>query len=385
MWCSAFRMRLICKQVWITFAVVTAAFMIATSNSESPLLSVASPCSFTYIFSFGDSLADTGNFYFERPSHHCFQPPYGETFFHHVSGRCSDGRLIIDFIAESLGLPLVKAYMEKKNAEGGTNFAVSGATALEASFFEERGFSIQTNNSLTVQLNWFKELLPSLCNNSSDCSEVFGNSLFLMGEIGGNDFNFPLFRQKNIAEIRTYVPYVINAITSAIHELIDAGARTLIVPGNLPIGCSVIYLRIYETLDKEQYDQSGCLKWLNEFAEYYNHELQSELDKLRTLHPHANIIYADYYNAALRLYRDPTKFGFMSINCCCGKGDPYNFCGTESFNVCDDPSKYIGWDGLHLTEAAYKLIAQAFIEGPYSQPQFSSLCLPNANFGHFNY
>lgn len=87
------------------------------------------------------------------------------------------------------------------------------------------------------------------------------------------------------------------------------GARTLIVPGNLPIGCNVIYLRIYGSLDKKQYDQSGCLKWLNEFAEYYNHELQSELDKLRILHPHANIIYADYYNAALPLYRDPKKFG----------------------------------------------------------------------------
>ncbi|WVY94136.1 hypothetical protein V8G54_033224 [Vigna mungo] len=138
-------MRPICKQIWITLAVVTAALVIATSNSESPPLSVASPCSFTSIFSFGDSLTDTGNFYFERPSHHCFQPPY----------------------AESLGLPLVKAYKVKKNTDGGINFAVSGATALEARFFEERGFSVQTNNSLTVQLNWFKDLLPSLCNNST--------------------------------------------------------------------------------------------------------------------------------------------------------------------------------------------------------------------------
>jgi len=59
-------------------------------------------------------------------------------------------------------------------------------------------------------------------------------------------------------------------------------------------------------------------------------------------------------------------------------------CGYSGTNVCDDPSKHIGWDGIHLTEAAYKLIAQAFIEGPHSQPQFSSLCLSNANFGHFN-
>jgi len=69
--------------------------------------------------------------------------------------------------AESLGLPLVKAYLGNKNGDGGANFAVSGATALEPSFFEERGFSVPTNYSLTLQLNWFKELLPSLCNSST--------------------------------------------------------------------------------------------------------------------------------------------------------------------------------------------------------------------------
>ncbi|KAG2395990.1 GDSL esterase/lipase [Vigna angularis] len=341
-------MKSICEQRWITIAVVTATFVLATSYSESPPLLAVSPCPFTSIFSFGDSLADTGNLYLAsyHPSEDCFLPPYGETFFHHVSGRCSDGRLIIDFIAEALGLPLVKAYKEKKNAEGGTNFAVIGATALEPSFFEQRGISLPTNYSLTDQLN---------------C----------------------------IADVKTYVPYVINAIASAIHELIGVGARTLIVPGNLPIGCSVIYLTIYETLDKKQYDQSGCLKWLNEFAEYYNHELQSELERLRTLHPHANIIYGDYYNAALPLYRDPKKFGFIGLKACCGKGGPYNFnklvkCGDPSVTVCDDPSKHIGWDGIHLTEAAYKLIAQGFIKGQHSQPRFSSLGLPNENFGYFN-
>nr|XP_007148067.1 hypothetical protein PHAVU_006G177800g [Phaseolus vulgaris]ESW20061.1 hypothetical protein PHAVU_006G177800g [Phaseolus vulgaris] len=275
-------MRSICEQQWITIAVLTAAFLIPFSLSESPPLLSSSPSPFTSIFSFGDSLTDTGNRYLASHSpNHCFFPPYGQTFFHHVTGRCSDGRLIIDFIAESLGLPLVKPYLEKKSGKEGTNFAVSGARALDPSFFEERGISIPTNYSLTKQLNWFKELLPSLCSSFTDCREVFMNSLFLMGEIGGNDFNSFLFEQDSIAEIKTYVPYVINVIASTIHELIGLGARTLLVPGNLPIGCSVKYLTLYETKNKNEYDQSGCLKWLNEFAEYYNHELQIELDKLR--------------------------------------------------------------------------------------------------------
>jgi len=73
--------------------------------------------------------------------------------------------------AESLGIPMVKPYLgikngvlEDKSAKEGANFAVIGATALDVSFFEERGVGFTTNYSLTVQLNWFKELLPSLCN-----------------------------------------------------------------------------------------------------------------------------------------------------------------------------------------------------------------------------
>jgi phospholipase/lecithinase/hemolysin len=97
-------------------------------------------------------------------------------------------------------------------------------------------------------------------------------------------------------------------------ELIDLGARTLMVPGNFPLGCNAIYLTKYETTDKNQYDSAGCLKWLNEFAEFYNQELQYELHRLRRIHPHATIIYADYYNALLPLYHNPTKFGNFTLS-----------------------------------------------------------------------
>lgn len=383
------------EQRWST---VTLQLLLVITVS-APLFTAACS-SYSSIFSFGDSIADTGNLYLisQPPSDHCFFPPYGQTYFHHPSGRCSDGRLIIDFIAESLGIPMVKPYLgikngvfEDKSAKEGANFAVIGATALDVSFFEERGVLNYNNNySLSVQLNWFKEFLPSLCNSSKNCHEVLGNSLFLMGEIGGNDFNYPLFIRRSIAEIKTYVPHVINAITSAINELIDLGARTLMVPGNFPLGCNAIYLTKYETTDKNQYDSAGCLKWLNEFAEFYNQELQYELHRLRRIHPHATIIYADYYNALLPLYHNPTKFGFTGLKCCCGMGGSYNFgsetCGKPGVIACDDPSQYIGWDGVHLTEAAYRLIADGIINGPCSVPQFSNLCSMNVSYeyGHFN-
>lgn len=64
------------------------------------LLSTTVTVSFSSLFSFGDSLTDTGNLFFisSPQSPNCLLPPYGQTYFHRPTGRCSDGRLILDFL-----------------------------------------------------------------------------------------------------------------------------------------------------------------------------------------------------------------------------------------------------------------------------------------------
>ncbi|XP_026441980.1 GDSL esterase/lipase At1g28570-like, partial [Papaver somniferum] len=121
------------------------------------------------IFSFGDSLADTGNTLYNKPNAYVSRLPYGETYFHRATSRFSDGRVVLDFIADAVGLPLLPPYLGSSNKDlrQGVNFAVGGATALDSSFFEERKINVVTNDSLGVQLEWFKQLLPSLCNPSS--------------------------------------------------------------------------------------------------------------------------------------------------------------------------------------------------------------------------
>ncbi|KAL4627086.1 hypothetical protein ACB092_05G142000 [Castanea dentata] len=282
---------------------------------------------YTSIFSFGDSLTDTGNDYFTDPTVQCLFPPYGESYFHYPTGRCSNGRLVLDFTAQTLRLPLIKPYLVFENGSTvtsiqGVNFAVVGATALDAAFFFERGLDVSTNDSLSVQLDWFKKILQSLCNTSSECNEIFGSSLFFM-EIGGNDYNIPFSMYRSIEEILTFVPLVIKAIASAINELIELGAVILMVPGNLPIGCSAAYLTSYETADTDQYDpETGCLNWLNKFSEYHNDQLQKELSRIQALHPHTNIIYADVYNSSMRFYRNPSQFYWRSTHSMLWRGRP---------------------------------------------------------------
>ena len=53
------------------------------------------------------------------------------------------------------------------------------------------------------------------------------------------------------------------------------------------------------------------------------------------------------------------------MQACCGAGGTgaYNFnlkkkCGEAGASVCSNPSAYVSWDGIHMTEAAYRMVAE---------------------------
>ncbi|XVE50627.1 hypothetical protein DITRI_Ditri01bG0178600 [Diplodiscus trichospermus] len=283
---------------------------------------------FKSMFSFGDSVTDTGNLLHivisasTKLPPSAF-PPNGRTFFHHPTGRCSDGRLVIDFLAEALGFSFLPPYFGSKNGRSeslqkGMNFAVGGATALDSAFLEERGIHSHYI-SLRDEMGFFRDFLSSLRSFSSDCKELLQSSFILMGTIGGNDYNYAFMEGKNVEEVRQLVPFAVQNIASAINELIDLGAVTFLVPGNLPIGCSPSMLTYFQDSDKAKYDLlTGCLTWANQFSEYHNELLRKELEKIRKLHPKINIIYADYFNAAMRIYNSPRQYGtFTFFNVIC--------------------------------------------------------------------
>ncbi|KAK5834372.1 hypothetical protein F383_29871 [Gossypium arboreum] len=365
-----------CSSCWVLKQCLIVGFLFVI------IVSIIQPVNgcFTSIFSFGDSLTDTGNLLeislleSNKLPPSAF-PPNGRTFFHHPSGRRCDGRLVIDFLAEALGIPFLQpSYTTKvgrlQKFQKGMNFAVAGATALNSSFLQENGiYNRSTNISLGDELNSFKHLLPSLCSSSADCKKLLRNSLIVMGVIGGNDYSHA-FREKNNEAARKFVPLVVHTIASAIHELIELGAMTFLVPGNFPIGCSPELLTNYQGSNKDKYDPlTGCLTWLNQFSQHHNELLRTELEKLRNRHPDINIVYADYYNIAMRFYHSPKQFGFKeTLKACCGIGGLYNYNSSRSCGYpplkssCNDPSSYISWDGIHYTEAANKWLANVVFE-----------------------
>ena len=64
------------------------------------------------IFIFGDSIFDAGNNHFNKNcSAQADFPPYGSTFFHHPTGRFTNGRTVADFICELAPTLLVTVFL----------------------------------------------------------------------------------------------------------------------------------------------------------------------------------------------------------------------------------------------------------------------------------
>ena len=91
--------------------------------------------------------------------------------------------------------------------------------------------------------------------------------------------------------------------------LINLGAKTIMIPGNFPIGCVPVYLKAFKTNNLADYDEFHCLKWFNDFSMRHNQALSSEINMLRAQHPGVKLIYADYFGAAMEIFKNPHKFG----------------------------------------------------------------------------
>lgn len=111
--------------------------------------------------------------------------------------------------------------MQKEaNFSHGVNFAVGGSTALRNPYYEARNISMPTyNRSLKVQLGWLTTYLKATCYTLQNCSKVLGKSLFMFGEIGGNDYYQAFSQGKSIEEVKTYVPYIAKAIVKGIKQV----------------------------------------------------------------------------------------------------------------------------------------------------------------------
>lgn len=367
-------------QLFLITFVVLASFLVHPR--------VCSPtCSFPAIFNFGDSNSDTGGL-----SAAFGQAPYpnGETFFHTPSGRFSDGRLIVDFIAEELRLPYLNAFLDSigSNFSRGANFATAGSTVRPPNTtISQSGAS---PISLDVQLVQFSDFLTrsqlirtrgGVFEHLLPRKEYFSQALYTF-DIGQNDLTTGLKLNLTTDQIKSYIPDVLDQLSNAIRKVYKNGGRRFWIHNTAPIGC-LPYVLDRWPVPASQIDKHGCAVPRNEIARYYNSELERRVVGLRKELSKAAFTYVDVYSIKLTLITQAKKLGFKSpLVACCGHGGKYNFdklikCGVKYMvngketvlaKSCDDVSLRVNWDGVHFTEAANRWIFQQINGGAFSDP-----------------
>ncbi|KAL0375856.1 UNVERIFIED_CONTAM: GDSL esterase/lipase [Sesamum calycinum] len=294
------------------------------------------------IFNFGDSNSDTGGIVAGLGIP--VKLPNGRTFFGRSTGRLCDGRLVIDFLCQSLNTSLLNPYLESLGSTfpNGANFAIAGSATLP----KRVPFAL---NIQVMQFMHFKdrsaELAATGANNLIIGYDRFGDALYMI-DIGQNDLADSFAKGLSYVQVVKRIPSILAEIKNAVKNIYDRGGRKFWVHNTGPLGS----------------------KLFNEGLRQICVELRSETED-------ATIVYVDMYTIKLDLIANSTKYGFSSpLMACCGfGGPPYNYerrisCGFPGYRVCDQSSRFVSWDGVHYTEAANALIASKILSTDYSTP-----------------
>ena len=242
------------------------------------------------LYVFGDSLSDTGMVF--RATGGMYPP--NPTYF---QGRYSNGRVWIEYLAESLHL----------SSKQTNNFAYGGSTTGSVG-----------NSYVPSLLNQVQSFTQTHQKTNSDALYVLW--------AGANDY---------LQGISSATIPVKN-VTTAINSLTDVGAKKILV-ANLPDLGQLPGTR-----------NSANSVNLSALTQAHNQGLRRSLKVLSQQHSDLEIVQLD----ANTLYRDaianPAAFNFTNVTTPCLSGS----------NICSKPDQFLFWDGIHPTTAAHHLIGE---------------------------
>ncbi|KAB1205656.1 GDSL esterase/lipase 6 [Morella rubra] len=313
------------------------------------------------IFTFGDSIFDAGNNHFnQKIGAQADFPPYGSSYFPYPTGRFTNGRTVVDFICEYLGIdfqqPYLEAYLTVANGtlhsypSNGINFASAGSGVLsETNKFEGA-------MSLELQLRQFRSLVLE----GQIDRDLIRNSLFFL-EAGSNDI-FNYFMTNSSQTPKAYVQTMLYEMQSIVDDLYLLGARRIALFSLGPVGCVPARAMLSETTP-----QRTCFEPMNVMAKRYNHGLHKLVESKNRRYPGAVLTYGDVFNIVHHIRLHPEKYGFFDVNdACCGSGILRGElqCGRGSiYQVCDNPDEFMFWDFFHPTEHTYRILASELWSG----------------------
>ncbi|XP_076930879.1 GDSL esterase/lipase At1g06990-like [Bidens hawaiensis] len=314
---------------------------------------------FPSILIFGDSTVDTGNNNYIATAAKANHYPYGKDFPTHVpTGRFSNGKLSIDFLASMLGVkqsipPFLHPDLSADDLLTGVSFASAGT-----------GYDTLTSDITRVlpmsrQLDYFKSYSERLKKivGEEEARRLINRALVIVSA-GTNDFviNFygiPIRRAE--FNIYNYQEFILERLHDFVKELYKLGCRKIIIAGIPPIGCLPIQIT---AKFKEQ--NRRCIEQQNVEARAYNKKLLELLFHTQTSLKESKVFYADIYKPIIDMIKSPETYGFKeTIMGCCGTGllEAGPICNPLT-PVCHNASEYLFFDSIHPSERAYLIVTE---------------------------
>ncbi|PWA91989.1 GDSL-like Lipase/Acylhydrolase family protein [Artemisia annua] len=315
---------------------------------------------FPAILVFGDSTVDTGNNNYIATAIKGNHYPYGKDFPGHVStGRFSNGKLSVDFIASMLGVkqtipPFLQPYLSANELRTGVCFASAG-TGYDDLTAAITGV-VPVGNQVDLFEGYRKRLKKIV--GDEEAKRIIGGSLVIISA-GTNDFIFNYYdapTRRLEFDIDGYQDFILERVHNFVKELYYLGCRTLVLAGLPPIGC----LPIQITANIKGRFHSKCVEEQNADARAYNRKLVALLTQIQMSLKGSRLFYADIYNPIMDIIRCPKQHGFReTMKGCCGTGllEAGPLC-TPLTPLCHNSSEYMFFDSIHPSEKTYRYVTE---------------------------
>lgn len=335
--------------------VTAASLIVATSLIAMP--AKAGISSLSKLFSFGDSLADSGN------SKSISQAAIGITFppAPYFDGRYSNGPVAVEYLWQAFnpGDTSFKNSLSPGNL--GTNYAIGGATSGLQNYLELNPPVISLGLSSAYsqkgnawELGNFASQNQSFDPNTSLFSVwFFPNDLFWYNNTAPNTLPGTYTGNPGpaIPPPEGYSAVAGNAVNNIVGTInllaTNYGAKHFLIP-NIPyIG------------DTPEFLGTAQQASLNQLSIGFNNLLQSSLNDLSKMRPDLDIIQFQTDDVQQEILNNPSLFGFTDVTTRCISNSN---CVNNVAGVAQD---WFYWDGTHPTTTGHQIFAQRIYETVY--------------------
>ncbi|KAJ6936408.1 GDSL esterase/lipase 7-like [Populus alba x Populus x berolinensis] len=308
------------------------------------------------LFVFGDSLFDSGNNNLLPTVSKANFKPYGVDFVRGDTGRFSNGRLVPDFIAEFLGLPYPPPSISIRISTPvtGLNYASASCGILP-----ETGQFLGKCLSLDDQIDLFQHTVKSSLpkhfkGRPKEQSEHLSKSIFVVC-IGSNDY---MNDTSKLYSPQAFAQHLLDKLSAQFRyqqRLHSLGARKVVVYEIGPIGC-------IPSMTRKKKHSGKCVEESNQLVAYFNDDLLGMLQNLTSTLPNSIFVRGHAHWLGYDAIINPSKYGLLDTSnpCCKTWANGTSACIPE-LKPCPNPNQHYFFDGYHLTETVYSVLAGACI------------------------